>query len=326
MLLPQRKVIKIGAHYSCRSIWAIAQLKEVESWDQIHAARLHPSHDKFLHPCPASVHSHTFPSIVSSFPAPVYFYHFPYLVPWCGLSLCLHPSASDAYLCPAFGPVAVGSADLRCWPKPCVFPRGPACVYVGLPTCIYVCGRKTSCRAVTWMLVSAVPGVHSRLLLIRYLKLFGFFFCKGLYVYSVALDQWVGRADMLADIETRICSEEMLEVFQIILKQRCLHSLSTREDRGVTFSRSLFWVATNAAVKYSDVTKYILVLKYSLVLIFNLRISVFHYFILSLTFWGQILCFYSTIGNQVLTLILIINQDDTWSAHSIKYTHTCKYT
>lgn len=131
---------------------------------------------------------------------------------------------------------------------------------------------------------------------------------------------------MLADIETRICSEEMLEVFQIILKQRCLHSLSTREDRGVTFSRSLFWVATNAAVKYSDVTKYILVLKYSLVLIFNLRISVFHYFILSLTFWGQILCFYSTIGNQVLTLILIINQDDTWSAHSIKYTHTCKYT
>lgn len=50
---------------------------------------------------------------------------------------------------------------------------------------------------------------------------------------------------MLADIETRICSEEMLEVFQIILKQRCLHSLSTREDRGVTFSRSLFWVVTS---------------------------------------------------------------------------------
>lgn len=120
MLLPRRKVIKIGAHYSCRSIWAIAQLKEVESWDQIRAARLHPSHGKFLHPCPASIHSRTFPSIVNSFPAPIYFYHFPYLVPWRAPSLCPHPSASDAYLCPAFGPVAVGSADLRCWPKPCV--------------------------------------------------------------------------------------------------------------------------------------------------------------------------------------------------------------
>lgn len=55
------------------------------------------------------------------------------------------------------------------------------------------------------MLVSAVPGVHLRLLLIRYLKLFVFFFVRAPSLnISVTLDQKIGQADVLSDTETRI--------------------------------------------------------------------------------------------------------------------------
>lgn len=81
-------------------------------------------------------------------------------------SLCLHHCVSFCIrcLCSVQALVrAVGSADLCCWLKPC---SGCACVYVCLPTCIYVYSWRTSCCAVTCMLIFAVTAVHLELLFI----------------------------------------------------------------------------------------------------------------------------------------------------------------